>query len=87
MLLQFILYIPHGSDNTAYHLGDKTIPIMLYIPHGSDNTSKEIRKQYNIKAFISHMVQIILAWGIFCGGLKISFISHMVQIIRLPFRR
>ena len=54
----FLLYIPHGSDESKSHLNTFLQYLRLYIPHGSDEsfTYQEFMRLTN--SFISHMVQM-----------------------------
>ena len=52
------LYIPYGSDKTAFASSMLMASLQLYIPYGSDKTCWCKRALTMYLAFISHMVQI-----------------------------
>ena len=52
----YLLYIPHGSDNTLTLNLHNIVAEMLYIPHGSDNTEKKER----VKS--SHVCTLYPTW-------------------------
>jgi len=53
-----LLYIPHGSDESASILPSASFIKTLYIPHGSDERFPSKPSEYTNFYFISHMVQM-----------------------------
>jgi len=54
----FLLYIPHGSDESIAGFWLNELYSPLYIPHGSDESLSFGRKSCEWISFISHMVQM-----------------------------
>ncbi|MDI3478827.1 MAG: hypothetical protein PWQ59_2352, partial [Thermoanaerobacterium sp.] len=77
---KYILYIPHGSDETAGSANPHGGRRWLYIPHGSDETYMKFLKNHGKGHFISHMVQMKLDKNKREKLFFSFFISHMVQM-------
>ena len=80
-LKKFLLYIPHGSDNT-FSLFNNSTTAIPFISHMVQIILLSISvSESRFSTFISHMVQIILSSISLRISIASAFISHMVQII------
>ncbi len=79
-MVDYYLYIPHGSDETCSMQLSNVGGVKLYIPHGSDETEVPNNVKSITEYFISHMVQMKRLTYPFLFFDSLVFISHMVQM-------